>query len=475
MTLRRKFVAYLVALHLLFAAGAVVFLLDHRIWLLVVEILFAASLAVTLALVSALFRPLDLIRSGAATIEERDFATRFREVGPPEVVELYAVYNRMVDHLREERIQLEEQNWFLARILDASPSGILIFDFNARIVSVNPAAERLLETPAARLIGCTLADLPVLGRNGDDARGSRGEPGADSEPGIATELMGLDIDQPRVIPLHGRRRVKCQRSQFLDRGFSRSFILLEELTEELRQSEKSAYEKLIRMMSHEINNTSAAVCSLLESCCNYEAQIQERDRQDFTGALAVAIARMRQLSAFMRDLADVVRLPAPKLKPGDLPRLVGDVQFLCKEESARRRITWVTDIERGLPPVALDPIQMEQVLLNILKNAMEAIGEDGTIAIRLTRDPDGRCRAMFRDSGRGVPVELREHLFTPFFTSKENGQGIGLTVVREILLAHGCDFALESRPGGPTEFSIRFPIPAALPSAPPVEAAPNAI
>jgi signal transduction histidine kinase len=458
MRLRRKFVLYLVGLHVLFATFAVIFLLDHRIWLLVVEILFAASLAVTLGLVSALFRPLELIRSGTATIEERDFTTRFREVGPPEVVELFAVYNRMVDHLREERIRLEEQNWFLDRVLAASPAGILVFDFDGRIATANPAAERLLGTPAAQLVGRTLAELAAPETNGGGS-GGHGTAGAPSrELTIAGEqLMQLAIDQPRVLALHGRRRVKGQRAQFLDRGFSRSFILLEELTDELRQSEKSAYEKLIRMMSHEINNTSAAVSSLLESCATYASQIRPADRQDFSGALAVASGRMRQLSAFMRDLADVVRLPAPKRRPHDLERLISGVQLLLREESARRRVTWVQEIEPELPRVELDPTQVEQAVINILKNGLEAIGEDGTITIRLWRAPDGRCCAAFRDSGQGVPAELRAHLFTPFFSTKQDGQGIGLTVVQEILLAHGCDFALESRPGGPTEFTIRFP------------------
>ncbi|HWN81423.1 MAG TPA: HAMP domain-containing protein, partial [Candidatus Udaeobacter sp.] len=128
MRLRRKFILYLLALHLLFAAGAAYFLLEHRIWLIVIEVGFAVSLGIALGLVRALFAPIDLLRSGVAMLESRDFATRFRAEGAPEAAELYAVYNRMVDHLREERIRLEEQNWFLSRIVEASPSGILICD-----------------------------------------------------------------------------------------------------------------------------------------------------------------------------------------------------------------------------------------------------------------------------------------------------------------------------------------------------------
>ncbi len=453
MRLRHKFLLYLVAIHVLFAACAAVFLHQHRIWLVAVELVFVVSLAIALRLLHALFQPIELIRSGTAVIEEEDFATRLRETGPPEVVELYSVYNKMVDHLREERIRLEEQNWFLVRILDASPSGILVFDFDNHIAAVNPAAERMFGTPATKLLGRSLASLAV----GDN--GGFGRPSAVPPSTFAGELAVLAVEEPRVLALRGGRRVKCQRRLFFDRGFTRSFILLEELTEELRQSEKAAYEKLIRMMSHEVNNTAAAVSSLLESCLSYGTQIQKDDREDFTGAVSVAIGRVGQMNAFMREFAEVVRLPAPRRRPCDIERLISGVLILLREESARRRIALVTEIEPGLPPVDVDPTQMEQVFLNILKNAMEAIGDEGTITIRAGRDQESRPFAMVRDSGRGIPPEIREHLFTPFFTTKENGQGIGLTVVQEILLAHDCDFALESAPGGPTEFAIRFPAP----------------
>ena len=112
-------------------------------------------------------------------------------------------------------------------------------------------------------------------------------------------------------------------------------------------------------------------------------------------------------------------------------------------------------MEPDLPEVDLDPAQMEQVFINILKNAVEAVGEEGTITLRLG-NRDGRAFAVIRDSGCGIPPEVREHLFTPFYSSKTDGRGIGLTVVREVLVRHGFDFSLESRETGRTEFSIFF-------------------
>ena len=112
--------------------------------------------------------------------------------------------------------------------------------------------------------------------------------------------------------------MKCQKSQFLDQGFQRSFILMEELTEELRRFEKAAYEKVIRLLSHEVNNSVGAVNSLLHSCLNYKEQLQEADRHDFENALQVAINRIEHLNAFMSSFAEVIKLPPPQFQPVDL-------------------------------------------------------------------------------------------------------------------------------------------------------------
>jgi len=433
-TLRWKFILYLVFIHLVFAGIAVLVLRQHRIWLLAVEAVLAVSILCGVMLSNSLFRPLDLIRTGTQLMKERDFASRFQEIGQPEMDELVQVYNQMADHLREERIRAQEQHYFLDKILKASPSGIITFDFDERIAMINPAAERLLQMPAEQLVGRKLAELP--------------------NPFTAA-LDGLTVAEAKIIPLQGSRRLKCQKSYFIERGFSRNFILMEELTEELRLSEKAAYEKLIRMMSHEINNSIGASSSLLESCLNYRDQLREDDRQDFETALTVARSRMDHLNSFTRSLVDVIRLPQPELRPCDLQRLLEDIALLMKPECDRRRIRWDWDVREPLEPIRLDKNQIEQAFLNILKNAVEAIGEDGTITIRMGRK-NNRGYVIVEDTGCGIAPEVRSNLFAPFFSTKKNGQGLGLTVVQEILSRHHFDFSLETLPGHRTHFSIFF-------------------
>jgi two-component system, NtrC family, nitrogen regulation sensor histidine kinase NtrY len=434
MSLRRKFLLYLALTHLLFAGVAVYLLRQNRLWLLAVEAVFVASLYAGWRLIRGLFSGLELVKSGAQFISDSDFTARFNEAGHPELDQLIQVYNRMVDHLREERTRLQEQNYFLDKVLTASPSGVVTLDFDGRISLVNPSALKMLGLPRESLIGQKLGELPTP---------------------LAPALSELEVGEARVLPLQAGRRVKCRKAQFLDRGFARHFILIEELTEELRQTEKAAYERLIRLMSHEVNNSVGAANSLLHSCLHYAAQLSADDRPDFEHALGVVIARTDQLSALMKSFADVARLPPPRLESCDVRRLVEDVAVLLRAESERRRVAWEWEVREQLEPIPMDPAQMEQVFVNVCKNALEAIGDGGRIKVHVGRQ-SGRAFVTVEDSGGALTPEVREHLFTPFFTTKAGGQGIGLTLVREVLNNHRFDFTLEGRPGEATRFTVYF-------------------
>ena len=436
-SLQARFVLYLVILHVVFAAVAALLLQSHRPWLLAVEVFFLLSALVALRLVRKLQEPIRLLRSGVQLLEDSDFATHFRATGHAELDGLAQVYNRMALMLREQRILNEEKESFLGRMLTATPSGVITFDFEGRIALANPGAARMLDCAPEALLGRTLLEL--------DSTFARG-------------LADLAVGATTVLVLRGRRRIKCQKGEFFDRGSTRGFVLMEELTEELRRSEKAAYDKLIRMMSHEVNNTTGAVNSLLASCRSYATQLAPSDRDEFETALDVAVRRTSHMNQFMRGFADVVRIPPPARTPQNLHRLLDDIVRLVEPEAASRQIRIVGEQAEAFPDVICDASQMEQALVNVLRNAMEAIGSHGTISLRTvdTAPSHGVPALVIEDSGPGFSAETARQLFTPFFTTKENGQGIGLTVVREILEAHGFDYSFESTAGEPTRFSIFF-------------------
>ena len=439
-SLRWRLIAYLLVLHALLAGLAVVLLQQNRLWLFAIEAVFAITLGLGLTLTRNIFRSFALSREGSQLLREHEFTSRFREVGQPEIDALIAVYNQMADHLRDERTRLQEQHYFLSRILQVSPLGIITLDFDERVMLTNPSAERLLGLPADRMEGLRLAELPSP---------------------LTDALVALRPGDSRVIPVQGARRVKCHRGTFLDRGFPRAFLLLEELTEELRQYEKAAYEKLIRVMSHEVNNTIGASNSLLHSVLTYASELTPDNRKDFQSAIGIVIARTEQLNGFMRSFADVVRLPAPNRARQELRPILQNLVRLLTPAAQRRAIRWKWDVQADPIVVTIDRSQIEQALVNVMKNAMEAIGHDGTITIRLlphaTANATTRGAVVIEDTGPGIPEEARANLFTPFFSTKETGQGIGLTLVQEILTQHHCEYSLEGPPGGPTQFTIVFP------------------
>ncbi len=436
MSLRVRFAIYLTIIHLIFGVTTYLLLSERGIWMLAVEGFFAISFVVGLGLVVKLFEPIRMIRSGVELMKARDFSTRFIELGQAELDPLIRVYNEMADSLREERIRGQEQEQFLHKILSASPTGVLILDLDERIASVNPSAAAMLQSTLADLSGKRLTEL-----------GSA----------FGDELAGLAESESRLLTLRGARRVRCMALHFMDRGFARRFLLIDELTQELHKSEKQAYEKLIRMMSHEVNNTAGAVSSLLESCRAYGDQLGAADQDDFAGALSVAISRTGRMNAFMQGFADVIRLPLPKRAPVALGEMLTEVQRLFAEQCGREGISLTCEVAPDLQPLPLDVVQIEQVLINLTKNAIEAIEGEGAISLRLAFE-QGVQVLRIADSGSGIPPELASQLFTPFFTSKPDGRGIGLTLVQEILLGHDCDYALENRPEGGAVFAIRFPV-----------------
>ncbi len=433
MSWRARVLVYLALLHVALAGLAIPLLLARPVYLVAAEAGFLLSLAAGAVLVKRLSAPMETLRDGANLLRAGELGTRLRRTGTPEIDALVELFNTMLSRLLEERVRQEEQQAFLVRVLDASPLGVVTLDLDGRVDSASRAAAAFLEAPVEALRGKQLAEASVP---------------------LAQALAELPPGGSRVVTHGGGRRVRIQRSQFLDRGFSRTFFLLVELTEELRLSEKAAYEKLIRMMSHEVNNSGAAVGSLLTSLLSLAHRVPESDREDFTGALIVSKERTERLNTFMKSLAEVVKVPEPRLAPADPNSIARSVVLLLGPLAERHGVAVAIDADPALGRVPLDAALFEQALFNVVKNGIEAAGRGGRVTVLLASEGRGRVEVI--DTGPGIPPEVEAELFTPFFTTKPEGQGVGLTFVREVLVGHGFRFSLAGPPGGPTRFRIGF-------------------
>jgi len=436
MSLKARLISYLAIIHLAGLALGVLYRETLSYWLFAVELGLLLSFLLGLKLIQTALQPLEFVKSFSDILQQKEFATRFSEMGQNELDRIISLYNQMLQELYQERLLTAEKRGFLESFIQATPLGVIILNYEHKISLINQSACHYLNATQTLLLGKTLNQV---------------------EHEIAQQLCAISPGQHRLFQWKGARRLRIERQQFIDRGFERDFLLIEELTALLDESERSAYEKLIRMMSHEVNNTIASTNSLLQSCLNYSTQIQIQDRGDFENALDVVINRNDRLNRFMQDFAQVVKLPQPKRTPINLDQLLAELKIIFRENFRQSEITCIRTGQRDLPKIMLDREQIEQALINIIKNAVEAIGQHGEIQIDTAKKP-GEIQLRIIDNGRGLSENDKDQIFSPFFTSKTDGQGLGLTLVKEILLRHKFEFDLSTLEDQRTSFTISMPV-----------------
>ena len=379
-------------------------------------------------------QPYDTLIGGMELVRDLDLTTRLAPSGQYESDIIIRTFNDLLTRLRSEHLSLEEQYTFLSLLIEASPMGVVQCDLEGNITSMNPAAKQMM-TPA---ISEAMQRLPL---------GSETTVRLTSEPGV----------------------YRISHLSFLDRGCQHPFYLIESLTSEVRLAEKAAYERVIRMIAHEVNNSVAGIAGALDN--------------------NVLRDRLLAMSSFVTRFAEVVKIPAPQLQLCDLSEEVEAcrpfLENLCLNSNVRLNFHLTDDAI----PVHLDPVLFQQVLVNIVKNSLESIGPTpnpsrqggessgmylmgnakgyGIITITaqllpsLTGGVGGGSSSTLTitDNGLGISPEAAQHLFTPFFSTKPQGQGLGLLLIRDILTAHGCTFTLQTDPiDHLTRFTILFPV-----------------
>jgi signal transduction histidine kinase len=229
-------------------------------------------------------------------------------------------------------------------------------------------------------------------------------------------------------------------------------MLIESLTSEVMFAEKKAYEKVIRIIAHEVNNTTAGITSSLDSM---RSVLQDSEgTEDLRDVMGVCIERCLAMSKFITNFADVVKIPDPALVPANLNDKVRACRPFLENLCNGKDIDLQYELTDSPLIVDIDFVLFEQVLINIVKNAAESIDKKGIIRITTSLSP---AAIEIADDGMSISKDVEEKLFTPFFSTKPNGQGIGLIFIREVLLRHHCTFSLRTYSDGMTRFKILFP------------------
>ncbi len=356
-------------------------------------------------------RPIDTLTGGMELLRDQDMSTTLAPSGQKETDEIVKTFNALITRLRNEHLRLDEQNSFLNLLIDASPMGVILCDLSGNVKSMNPAAQKML-TPA-----------------------------------ISEVMKTLPLGEDTTLRLSNSQIYHLSHLSFLDRGYQHPFFLIESLTSEVMKAEKVAYEKVIRMIAHEVNNNVAGIVSTLDL-------IGEELHSDTSKeALDASRERTQKMAEFVTRFANVVKIPEPQLTLCDLSEEVEACHSFLEGLCQTHHIHLTFHLTDEAIPVHLDTTLFQQALVNIVKNAIESITDKGEITI--TTVPK---TLTITDNGRGISPEVAQHIFTPFYSTKPQGQGLGLLLIRDILTKHGCTFTLLTSPDdGLTRFTIVFP------------------
>lgn len=432
--MRIKSFFIILALILLALSGALAYwathLPDSRLPYYIMEGTIAFILIYLIVFYNKIVKPMHTIGNGMELLREQDFSSRLSPVGQHEADRIVNIFNRMMDQLKNERLRLREQNHFLDLLIQASPMGVIITDLDGNISQANPMAIKMLGIHLESLLNKPIEKI---------------------DSPLATELAALSKEETRVVRLNDANIYRCTFTFFIDRGFQHPFYLIERMTDEVIRAEKKAYEKVIRMIAHEVNNTTAGITSTLDTV--EQALATEKDMEEICDVMHVCTERCFSMSKFITRFADVVKIPEPLLARNSLNETattcVRFMEGLCNDHHIQLTLQCAPDVG----DVNLDTSLFEQVLVNIIKNAVESIGQDGEIRITTTAP----ATLEVADNGPGISKETEEKLFSPFFSTKPHGQGIGLIFIHEVLNRHGCTFSLRTYNDGWTRFRISFP------------------
>ncbi len=383
------------------------------------------------------------------TIKHEDFSQTFLGAGlGSSFDDLKRAFNDVIKKFHQARAEKEEHFRYLQTVVQHIAIGVMAYRKDGKVELFNNAAKRILRKPGLKHI--------------DDLKRLR--------PQLYEKLLTMRTGDKALIKIHDEDEIlqlAVSATEFRLREQNYTLVSLQNIQSELEEQEMVAWQKLIRVLTHEIMNSVTPISSLastLNELVNsteeetVDAHLSQEFRSDIQGGLKTIQKRSEGLLHFVNAYRDLTRVPAPDFKIVSVQELFDEVIKLMREETRDCTIALETRVQPHNLDLTADPELIEQILINMLKNAIQALKgqEDGRILLLARIDERARVMIQVIDNGPGIPEDVQDKIFIPFFTTKEQGSGIGLSLARQIMRLHHGSVSVQSRPGEETVFTLRF-------------------
>lgn len=412
----KHFFLFLILLLLLFTGLLLYFTLQQgAVAFYIAEGAVIISIITLAVFYKRIVKPIRTLAQGMDMLKMQDFTQRLKTIGQKETDTIAETFNAIISRLREEQIHTREQEHFLNLIINNTSTAIILLDGNNKISFLNSAATTLFGKDVVSK-GLSETNTPV-----------------------AKILSSVAPHSTITLPTNTGDLFRCTHETFMDSGYAHHFFIIENVTTEINNAQRTAYEKIIRMISHEVNNSMTGILStmqMLEEICHENNKLSY-----FEEPIDACINRSTQLGQFLSRIAQVVKIPDPKLRSCNINDCITQAVTFVKSEADNRNIDISIHYSAESIIKGIDIDLFQQALINILRNAMESIDKSGKISIDISEN-----HIFITDNGKGIDAKIAENIFRPFFSTKKGGQGIGLMMIADILTKHGFKYSLATNP-----------------------------
>lgn len=412
----KHFFLFLILLLLLFTGLLLYFTLQQgAVAFYIAEGAVIISVITLAVFYKRIVKPIRALAQGMDMLKMQDFTQRLKTIGQKETDTIAETFNAIISRLREEQIHTREQEHFLNLIINNTSTAIILLDGNNKISFLNSAA--------TTLFGKDIVSKSLSAINAP----------------VAKILSSVAPHSTITLPTNSGDLFRCTHETFMDSGYAHHFFIIENVTTEINNAQRTAYEKIIRMISHEVNNSMTGILStmqMLEEICHEDNKLSY-----FEEPIDACINRSTQLGLFLSRIAQVVKIPDPKLRSCNINDCITQAVTFVKSEADNRNIDISIHYSAESIIKGIDIDLFQQALINILRNAMESIDKSGKISIDINEN-----HIFITDNGKGIDAKIAENIFRPFFSTKKGGQGIGLMMIADILTKHGFKYSLATNP-----------------------------